>query len=172
MSDTSEKRTEGVETFEYQGPYLDRFPHHRRATAANDFCHAVRGGCLTVHDILVAVYQKNKARLDGMYDCPNKEQEEYLLCLIDSLQDIEATRFAEHIIRRESMPLEERAKMKRERAEKFREEYMQGLDPTQKQIEYLRSLGVRTIPLTRLEASKMIDAALKGKKGESDAANP
>jgi hypothetical protein len=159
---------EGVETFEYPGPYLDQFPNQNRAMITNDFCHAVRGGAADVEKILVCVAVKTKARLDSMWDHCDREKEKMLAQLLDSLTTEEAHRFAEHILRRERMPYEERSRMKHERGEKFRDEYMQTLQPTAKQLAFLRSLGVRSHPETRLQASQMIDAALKAKKGESD----
>src|SRR5262249_25041533 len=76
---------------------------------------------------------------------------------ISSLNEVEAREYAEYVLQYESLPFEERQKIKSVRSEEHRREYMQKLPPTERQLSYLNVLGCSDIPKDRAEASRLID---------------
>ncbi len=82
------------------------------------------------------------------------QAQDKLLAVID---ETEALNFARFIIRRESLPPEQKLREKDERSQHFRREYMKTQEPTQKQLDYLGGLGCDVKPQNKLEASDLID---------------
>ncbi|XP_012090522.1 ATP-dependent DNA helicase SRS2-like protein At4g25120 isoform X2 [Jatropha curcas] len=73
----------------------------------------------------------------------------------------EAFQYAEHILRWEQIPADERAHLMREKQEHFQklriENSMGNSAPTSKQIGYLQNLGCTVVPTSRLHASRLIE---------------
>jgi hypothetical protein len=73
----------------------------------------------------------------------------------------EALALAREAVDYEHLPPGEKSRLKATRAEQGRQTYMASLPPTNKQLSYLRKLGVATAPANRLEASQLIDSRLQ-----------
>ncbi|KAK4777263.1 hypothetical protein SAY87_017450 [Trapa incisa] len=85
-----------------------------------------------------------------------------VLCALKScLTSAEAFQYAEHILRWEQLPADQRAHLTREKQEHFQklrvEKSMGSSAPTSKQISYLQSLGCTLKPTSRLHASRLIE---------------
>src|SRR5688572_21206493 len=92
-------------------------------------------------DVLRRVLTEEGSRLDG---------QRQLLALIENG---EAAAFAQQVIERERLPAEEKMRIKKERVEHHRREYMKAQPPTEPQLSFLRSLGCKTTPANRFQAS-------------------
>ncbi|KAK3127095.1 hypothetical protein QOZ80_7AG0568260 [Eleusine coracana subsp. coracana] len=73
----------------------------------------------------------------------------------------EAVGYAQYVIKWEQIPIEKRNQLNRERQDHFQkqriENSMDSLEPTVKQISYLRNLGCTITPTSRLHASHLIE---------------
>uniref|UniRef100_A0A0A9DEP1 UvrD-like helicase C-terminal domain-containing protein n=1 Tax=Arundo donax TaxID=35708 RepID=A0A0A9DEP1_ARUDO len=73
----------------------------------------------------------------------------------------EALGYAQYVIKWEKIPIEKRSHLMRERQEHFQkqriENSMGSLEPTAKQISYLRNLGCTITPMSRRHASHLIE---------------
>jgi len=69
-----------------------------------------------------------------------------------------AQAFAAWVIRREQRSPEERRRDKEESEAEGKRRYMEGLPPTQKQLDTLLKLGVDELPANRWRASELIEA--------------
>lgn len=147
--------------WEYDGPFLNWYPKNAQGTVANWFCYAVRDGVKTIHGVLqmVEYHARRKSATDAM-------TEEVLAQLIDDLGSQEAEDFAAFILWRESLPAEEKARLKAESETQHRNAYMAQERATVKQLSYLKALGCKVIPASKLEASQLIEEFLS-KKGRA-----
>lgn len=150
------------EKWDYDGQFLSWYPRAAQSTVANWFCYAVRDGATMVHQILQQVeYQaiRRKGRASEAVT------EEVLDQLIDDLNSDEARDFAAFILWRESLPVEEKTRLKAESGKQHVNNYMAQEAATGKQLSYLKSLGCKTVPQSKLEASQLIEQHLSAKAG-------
>lgn len=127
--------------------YVMQFNPNFRGIIGHLFCNAVRHGCDDVQSILDWVEQ----------DCMTRENPVYR-DVINTLYDGEAWDFAQHMLDRESLPREEQIRLKNESkaSNQFVKARMADDVPTDKQLAYLKVLGCKTVPTSKLEASDLI----------------
>lgn len=133
--------------------FLDRFSLEHRSAIANRFFKAAREGATTIETVIQKVKADSISRLlFADRDVWNEERS-----LLSMLEGEEVRVYVKEILERESLPAEERQKLKAARGEQYRREYMKVQKPTEPQLRYLKSLGCRTIPVTRFQASELIE---------------
>lgn len=134
-------------------PFLHHFDQPRRSLIANMFCSAIRSGAKTVGAVICSVRGDAQRRLlTG--DAEQQTTQRLLLSLLDGQ---EALAFAQRALEWEKLSFDEKDLIKRARGEEYRRGSMRAKPPTQKQIEYLRSLGCHTTPSHRQHASELIE---------------
>lgn len=143
-------------SFTYEGPFLNNFPQLSRSLIANQFCHAVREGCDNAESVLKWVEMDAVKRIKWAREEAPAAVQAMLRYSLKHDRD-ECERFAEFIIAREGLSWEEKDKLKQERGTEYRDQYMDGQEPTEKQLKYLKGLGCSITPKTKLEASKLIE---------------
>ncbi len=146
----------------FDGKFLVDYPRAGQGTITNWFCYAVRDGQTTVSGVLSAVEYTVRKRMpvsDG-YSLTDDD----LTILLEHLLDPEAEEFAAFILERESLPPEERERLKAASGKIYQQEYMASEQPTAKQLSYLKYLKCETVPASKLQASQLIDEILKAKK--------
>jgi len=112
-----------------------------------------------VSGVLSAVEHTVRKRMpvsDG-YSLTNAD----LTMLLEHLLDPEAEEFAAFILERESLPPEERERLKAASGKVYQQEYMASEQPTEKQLSYLKYLKCAIVPTSKLQASQLIDEILK-----------
>lgn len=132
---------------DYAGALLDSF--HRAARAGHD----------TPGAVVVAVVHEVGNRL-GRVD-PHTPHADALNALLAALgQEPDGAReYADAVLAWNALPPEERAGRKEAQAAAYRQQRMTELEPTQKQLDFLRTLGdPEAPPQNRAEASRRIDA--------------
>lgn len=152
--------------WDYDGAFLEQFPQNYRGVVVNVFCEAVRDGYRTLDGLV----QEARARASAKVDCPapweREESLDAMTILKRALGDGEGRDLAAHVLWRESLPYAERQRLKKESKRENGVEYakwrMAKLDPTDKQLLYLKRLGCNTVPKTRLEAHDLIDQYVNG----------
>lgn len=160
----------------YDGDFLEQFPANHKGVVANVFCGRVREGCRTVDEVIKAARAFAAERLLRPNSWETEGALEAMATLKQSLGDGEGRDFAEHILWRESLPFAERKRLKEEAqaegARTYSQFRMAKLDPTEKQLAYLKTLGCKIIPQTRLEASELIERHLRGDVQKQSAETP
>ena len=144
------------------GNYLNQFAECNRSMVANMFYECRRqwiGGTPSPADLVSAVCGRALTLFRE-----GDSRGELLEQIYHSLREPEAAEFAKYVIWREALPAEERAKLKRESGEAFKQKFMAKQQPTAKQLSFLKSLGATEMPTDRATASRMIDELLKRKK--------
>lgn len=139
--------------------FLDQFAIERRSLIANQFFAAVREGSNTVDEVLCSV---KADALRRMMFPENRERWNAQRQLVSLLESAEARVYAQEVLDRELLSPEEKQRIKAERSEQYRREYLKAQEPTERQIRFLRSRGCQTMPTNRWEASVMIDGHIKG----------
>jgi hypothetical protein len=133
---------------------LDHFPPERRSLIANQFFTAYRSGAETVDAILLAV----KADVLRRILTEEGDRLETQQLLLSILERGGATDYAKQIVDRERLSPEEKLRLKNERSDHYRRESMKAKPATAPQLQVLRTLGCKTKPANRLEASQLIEA--------------
>lgn len=132
----------------YSGAYLEQFPESYRGTISDRFCRAIRAGCEDV-DAMLEWIADDLAGNDGTV-----------------WQDVARTviageanvwDFATHMLWRENLPSSEKIRLKNAARGDGSRKHMAHLDPTPKQLEYLRALHCPITPTSRLDASELIE---------------
>lgn len=146
----------------FDGKFLADYPRAGQGTITNWFCYAVRDGAKTPSEVLstVAYTVQRRIGVNQNYSLSDAD----LLTLLEHLTDPEADEFAAFIIERESLPADERERLKAESGKTYQQAYMANEPPTEKQVSYLKYLKCATVPTSKLEASQLIDEILKAKK--------
>lgn len=144
-------------TWEYQGDYLQQFSKDYKGTIGDRFCRAIRAGC----DDPEAVLKWVAKNLEGN-DNPEWQQVKYTCDMVS----IEAWEFAEHLLDREALPLEEKERLKKEKALDNHgiRNAMDKQAPSEAQLKYLKALGCKIEPKTKLEASDLIESHKQAKE--------
>jgi hypothetical protein len=144
---------------------LRHLPDTQRSQLTNIFLAQVRAGAHhpTIVLKMVEGTLRQRLRLSLISHKPS-EPNTYTgwLALLRDHPD-EAMAFAAWAINRESLTTQEKAHIKAETSRPFVAEYMAQYPPTDKQLNFLRSLGVATAPANRLEASQLIDHRVQGR---------
>lgn len=139
-----------------RGLFLSYFPPEYRSTAANCLLEAVRRGCTTPPEVVDHALSAAYRRIYG--------SEAFTLLLLLAEVDPKALLAgARWALWWESLPFDERQRLKRERSEEAVTRWMEEQPPTEKQLSYLRILGHTGEVANRLEASRLIEQ-LKGRK--------
>ena len=155
-----------METYDPKQVFLEHFPANRRSHIANLFLGIIRNGendpVAVVYGVIAKARQERSWRSRSAYgrdDIPKWD------AIIEEIQwnHDEAIACAQSYIDWEMLPIEKRDAIKAERSSVYRAQYMSQLPPTDKQISYLLSMGVRrdNLPTDRAAASEAIDALLR-----------
>lgn len=136
--------------------FLDRFPAARRSWANGLFLRMVRGGATTPTAVLAGVW--------AAVEDYEPERADLLAGALTAHAG-EALALAEHALGWEALPPEQRAAVKAASAEGARRAYLDAQAPTLRQLDYIRRLGSAAKPATRLEASRLIDALQRERRG-------
>jgi hypothetical protein len=149
-----------IDKWDYDGEFLTWFPKAAQSTIANWFCYAVRDGAANVNQVLQQVEYKAMRRLNHPTEAITSD---VLGDLIKNIGCPEAEDFAAFIMEREALSPEEKEQLKASNDTGYRNAYMANEEPTAKQLSYLKSLGCKNAPASKLEASRMIDSLVKAK---------
>lgn len=144
--------------YDYDGPFLEIWPAARRSLIVNQFCYAVREGAKNADAVLAAVNADAEKRIEAGYETQLDSQKVLLL----SLGTVEARKFAEFILWRESLPYEEKQRLKDEAGHDYRMAWMEKKPATEKQLKYLEALACHVIPANMAEASQLIEKYKNG----------
>lgn len=131
------------------------FPYPLTGSAMNYIFEPIRQGTTDPYFIIEIIREKIETRKNRYnYISPT---EELLLRLLngDSFKNY-LPEAIEYCIAWDKQTVEEKDKSKKEASMKYRE-------PTLKQINFIKSRGIKTIPKNRLEASNIISILLKKK---------
>ncbi len=125
--------------------FLDNFPVERRSTVSNAFLTAVRDGLKDPsHVVARVVLDTEGTRNDDISQMidrhPNQAQE-----------------YAMNRVAYESLPWEERQKIKAYISNRAKQQWMESNPPSAKQVSYLRKLGYTGEINSMQEASRLID---------------
>lgn len=156
-----------MKSYQYDGEYLQQFNESDRSLVANQFCYSFREwreGAPAPEELLRATC----ARVLRAYR-EGDPRADLLEAVYHSLSSDEALKFAAFIVWRESLSPGERARLKRESGEAYKQKYLEAQQPTPRQLSFLRSLGSEVTPENRAAASKMIDALIKAKSANQAA---
>ena len=136
--------------------FLDQFVPARRSLIANQFFNAVRSGATTTGDVIGSVKADALRRMMFPEDRERWNTQRQLVSLLET---DEARRYAQEVLDREALPSDVKQKLKTDRSEQYRREYLKAQRPTQRQLLFLKSLGYEVVPANRLEASDLIEAS-------------
>lgn len=136
--------------------FLDQFALARRSLIANQFFNAVRSGAITSETVLRSVKADALRRMMFPEDRERWNTQRQLVSLLET---DEARRYAQEVLDREALPSDVKQKLKTDRSEQYRREYLKAQRPTQRQLLFLKSLGCEVVPANRLEASDLIEAS-------------
>jgi hypothetical protein len=145
---------------------LERLPPPERSAFKNVHLFAIRAGADTVPALRAAVEHRllcQERQGERFRDWLRQQQARRALAALAEYPD-EARAFAEHCLRWEALPPAEKARRKAERAEPHRRDWLAAQAPTDRQRQYLRSLGFRGEVASRLEASEEIDRLLHARR--------
>lgn len=135
-----------MKKWNYDGIFLTEFDSNYSGAIGNMFCQAVRRGAEDVEQVLDYVER----------DCRNRLDMPVYRMLRNSLESVEAQEFANHILWRESLPRDVAEQLKEEARRENLNNLMHVQPPTEKQLAFLKSLGCKTTPKSKLEASNLI----------------
>lgn len=148
------------ETWNYTGPFLEPFCQNGRNLIAQMFCNAYRtGGCRSVKEMVGWVADDTVRRRDNLRRRGGEQgyQESTLRTLWEVIDGEEVCDYAAFILWRESLPMDQRDKLKREMGTDFAYAKMETKEPSEKQLKYLRGLRCPITPQTMAEASRLIE---------------
>jgi hypothetical protein len=151
-----------METWDYQGEWLNQFPQNTRSTIMNLFCYAVRDG----HDRALLVIQHVEYQLLRRKGPRNDSclTNEWIDKVIAALVQDEAKEVAEHVLWRERLPDETKKRLKASKGVSFMFAKMEQEEPSEPQLKYLVALGCSDKPKTKKEASDLIEIWIAKKK--------
>jgi hypothetical protein len=136
--------------------FLGHFATEQKSAAANLILKAVRAGCDNPHQVVGYVIATAERRLRLGWGAELAQA----VLELDRETLLAGARWA---LWWESLPYAEKQRLKAERSTPAIERYMAEQPPTEKQLSYLQALGYSgPAPANRLEASRLIDEAVKG----------
>jgi hypothetical protein len=136
--------------------FLSHLPELARGPMANLFHHAVRTGAATPAAVLKRVAIDASGATTAPYTGDERRRNLRLLLTALAADPDGARLYAEHCLRWNALPEEERQTLKRERDEAAQRAYMARQPVTEAQRRYLLSLGHDGEPENRLAASDLI----------------
>ncbi len=138
---------------------LDYFPRHQRSTVANIFLGAVRAGATTVPDVLQRVERAFLGRLDAGQRYRDVLAQQQARAALDILaaHPHRAADLAAWCLEWEALPREERERLKAQRGDEHRRQWLEEQPATPKQRDYLRALGYTGEIRSKAHASQLID---------------
>ena len=139
--------------------FLNHFTENQRSHIANIFLGAVRHGKRTPDSVLAAVIATALGRLDQAKrwnDAEDAAKFSVITRMLIEHRD-EALAFAQWALDWEAQSPEQREQTKVERGQHYRARWMREQPATQRQIDYLRTLGWEGEVTSRLEGSRLID---------------
>jgi hypothetical protein len=141
-------------------PLLPRIPAKRRGPLVNAFLDPIRAGVTDLHEIVSAAVATTRQQIQYYRQWPTPRSTDELQDTILAMlgHPTEALALAAELLAYEVLPHQEKSQLKFERNQRSRQAYMSSVAPTEKQMAYLRRLGVTTVPKNRWEASQLIDA--------------
>jgi hypothetical protein len=142
-------------------PLLPHVPQYQRGPLMNRFLEPVRTQRMTapatiVQWVIASLQEDLQRRGRWNYASDLQPLRQTLLAMIG--HPTEALQLAQEVVAYESMSPEEKEERKAAQAEEGRYKYMATMPPMDKQLGYLKNLGVATAPAHRWEASQLIDA--------------
>lgn len=147
---------------------LNHFDDKYKGVALNEVLYFVRSGKSEPIELISNVKRKLAERValnakwgNGQLQGTNAQWQKYFreISPEDCFNEFwEAIEYAEEWERKTP---EEKQKEKDRQAEYFKKQSMRGKPPTEKQIELLKSKGLKDIPNDRFECSEIIDKLLK-----------
>jgi hypothetical protein len=148
-------------------PLLPHIPERQRGPVMNYFLRPVRAGLVNPAAIVRSVIAAMRRDLQQRHQWRSAaELDPFRQALLAVMaHPSEALALAQESIAHERLPDTEKQQRKAARAEAGRQAYMVSQPPTDKQIAYLRGLGVATAPANRLQASELIDHRVQGRGG-------
>lgn len=151
-----------LSSWDYDGQFLSRFPQPTHNVITQLFLRAIRGGQAMPLSTIASV--KDHAEEALQYGGWDSFEPSDIRVFLESLDDVEAQDFAAFLLEREALSPEEKARLKSAKQSQHVATRMTGQPPTEKQLNYLRSLGCKDTPKTKLEASQWIDQLVSAKK--------
>jgi len=144
-------------------PLLPRIPAKRRGPLVNAFLDPIRADITDPHEIVRVAVTTTRQQIQYYRQWPTPRSTDDLQNILLALlgHPTEALALASELIAYESLPQEAKAQLKFERGQHSRQSYMSSVAPTEKQLAYLRQLGVTTVPANRWEASELIDVHVR-----------
>jgi hypothetical protein len=146
-------------------PLLPHIPERQRGPLINRFLDPVRTrGIIDATEIVKCVVAglqqalQRRGRWNTVSDLGTLRD----TLLVVLAHPTEALTLAAEAVVYEHLPPSEKAEFKEIRRVSGRQAHMAHLPPTEKQLQYLRRLGVVAVPANRLDASKLIDACVRG----------
>jgi hypothetical protein len=144
-------------------PLLPRIPVKRRSPVVNAFLEPIRAGVTDPQAIIDAAItilrQQISYHAQSTGTSVNPDLQATVLAVIG--HPSEARALAVDLLAYHALPREERERLKTARQAQSRQESMSSLPPTDKQLSYLRALGVTTMPANRWDASQLLDARIR-----------
>lgn len=141
--------------WEYEGKFLENFDKRWRGTIGDQICRIIRTGETDTDYILKALREKCDANVEQGYNTEFYQQ----LCI--ESYSFEARCFVEFLLWRENLSWDEKQRLKAEWQEREKTNRLKQIPPTEKQLNYLKKLGVSETPKTMHEASEMIGKAIR-----------
>lgn len=134
--------------------FFDDFNKNFAGILGHLFCDAFRQGNTEIESLLECVRSKALAHTRKSWATP--EAVEAYTKLVNRLETEKAREFAEHIIWRESLSDDEKRALKSASQQSGANIWMAEQLPSDKQLNYLKSLGCQIVPKSKLEASNLI----------------
>jgi hypothetical protein len=147
--------------------FLDPFPQAQKGWLGALFNRAVREGNTDIESVIVWVRNKADSYLKDPFI--SDERRDLLESFVAVLNEPDAIEFAQYVLHYEGLLPEEKARLKQKNKD-FKSEWLQSQQPTEKQLQYLKTLGCATVPINRQQASELIDQFLKKKNSKGDQA--
>jgi len=154
-----------LSTWEYQGTFFDGLAPTSRNMVTQLFLKAIRSGIKDARDV---VEQVGADCIDAMangeeWDSFPADEICILLRKVESIDDPIANELATFLIERDALPSDQKARLKAAYSFSAAGSVMAKSEPTEKQLSYLKSLGCKDTPSSKLEASQWIDKLVKEK---------
>ena len=143
---------------------LEYFPKLKRSLIMNQFLAAIReGGAAIASDVLDWVRWDTLNRRRSRY--ASQESIDLQCELASRLESAEAYKLAEYCLWWESLSRDEKEKVREPNKQIYIKKHMATQPPTEKQLNYLASLGCEEVPKSKADASDLIEKYLN-KRGE------
>ena len=146
---------------EARNKFLSKFSDNRKATVTNLFLSGPRGGLSDPQFIVADVISQVQQRLRRTTFEATAIRERLLLQTIQAFPE-EALGFAAWALAYVQMPEADRAEHKRQMQEAHIQRWLSNQPASERQINYLRSLGHQGEVASKLHASQLIEHMTKG----------